>query len=186
MPFLIKLEVCSLSQACSSLERLSWDDCREAGSHIRNIHDRQLPNKQKSFLNMLRVREWIVLAQRVPVFRGLRSGPLFASCCSCRCGLVAGWSQILWPLAAAIQRVSNVRVYGRFALHAWRMVEAHVSSVRVYGRSAWQLWGFVAACVWRVIEGWGFALGTLSSARGRLFVQEQGLFMCSEGRAYTQ
>ena len=37
----------------------------------------------------------------------------------------------LWLLGAAIQRVSSVRVYGRFAWQAWGIVAARVSSVPV-------------------------------------------------------
>ena len=42
----------------------------------------------------------------------------------CRRGVVAGGSLILWLLGAAIQRVSGVRVYGRFAWQACGIVAA--------------------------------------------------------------
>ena len=42
--------------------------------------------------------------------------------CSARRGRVAGGSLILWLLGAAIQRVSSMRVYGRFAWQAQGIV----------------------------------------------------------------
>ena len=51
----------------------------------------------------------------------------------------------MWLLGAAIQRVSGVRVYGRFA---------------------WQAWGIVAARARRCIEGSG-CNDSLTDARGK-------------------